>query len=347
MACRALDKLAPQFNAVLSDPIVGTNPKFLAALEIAKRVAMSNSNIFISGESGSGKEVFARYIHNNSRRRNGPFVAINCSAIPESLLESELFGHAKGSFTGASDKRVGLFEEAEGGSLFLDEIGDLSLPLQAKLLRVIQEKKIKRVGENIYRPIDTRIISATHKDLGALIQDGQFRDDLYFRLNVIPISVPPLRERKDDILALAEIFLIRYARENGSVAERFSEDSITYLQQHEWPGNVRELQNAVERAVVLTTSPEVNLVDFLPTEKVTINHQDDRHGFFIECTEDLPSMEEVIQKYIAFAVSHNNGAKDKTAKAIGIDRKTLYKRLKTEREWRAAGVNSTNSSPLG
>lgn len=346
MACRALDNLALQTDDAASDPIVGTSPKFVSALEIAKRVSMSNANIFISGESGSGKEVFARYIHNNSRRRHGPFVAINCSAIPETLLESELFGHAKGSFTGASDKRVGLFEEAEGGTLFLDEIGDLTLPLQAKLLRVLQEKKIKRVGENIYRPIDNRIISATHKDLNSAVQDCQFRDDLYFRLNVIPICVPPLRERKEDIGALAEIFLQRFAKENGSPAVRFTEEAIQYLQECEWPGNVRELQNSIERAVVLTSGPEVKREDFLPSNRIAPVHQD-KHGFFVECSGELPSMEEVIQKYISFAVSHNNGAKDKTAKAIGIDRKTLYKRLKTEREWRAAGEVSTNGSPFG
>lgn len=318
--------------------IIGRSPKFLEALDIAKRVAKSSASIFITGESGTGKEIFAKFIHNESARHKGPFVAINCSAIPESLLESELFGHAKGAFTGAQEKKIGLFEEAQDGSLFLDEIGDLSLSLQAKLLRVLQEKKIKRVGENQDRPINCRIISATHKNLATEVEENKFREDLFFRLNVIPISLPPLRERQEDLLPLAESFLRKFALENGSPAKSFSKDAIKFILENRWRGNVRELENSVERAVVLSTDAEVNLDNLLPlssglnptTEKP--NGKADKNVFSIRYESQLPTLDEVVNKYIEFAVEKNSGARDKTAKEIGIDRKTLYKRLKPETE---------------
>lgn len=316
--------------------IIGRSPQFLHALDIAKRVATSNANIFITGESGTGKEVFANFIHSESKRKSGQFIAINCSAIPENLLESELFGHAKGSFTGAQDKRIGLFEEAQDGTLFLDEIGDLSLSLQAKLLRVLQEKKIKRVGENQQRTVNCRIISATHKDLSVEVNEKRFREDLYFRLNVIPIAIPPLRERGEDILPIAESFLRKFALENGSPAKFLSKDAIKFLVENPWRGNVRELENAIERAVVLCSESEVSLDSFMPfssslhsiAEKV--NKVVDRNRFSVECGDTLLTLDEVIQKYIEFAVEKNAGARDRTAKELGIDRKTLYKRIKSE-----------------
>jgi DNA-binding NtrC family response regulator len=261
-------------------------------------------------------------------------VAINCSAIPESLLESELFGHAKGSFTGAYEKKIGLFEEAQNGTLFLDEIGDLSLSLQAKLLRVIQERTIKRVGENTYRDINCRIISATHKDLGLEVNEHRFREDLYFRLNVIPIVIPPLRDRYEDLIPLAENFLKRFALENGSCAKTFSKEAIKFVLDNPWRGNVRELENVVERAVVLSGEPEVSLEDFMPTCLDLHTLAQDKIGtstenmFFVNHSEHLPTLDDIIQKYIEYAVLKNGGAKDKTAKEIGIDRKTLYKRLR-------------------
>lgn len=317
--------------------IIGKSPKFLDALNISKRVAPSTTNIFISGESGTGKEVFAKYIHSESARKKGPFVAINCSAIPENLLESELFGHAKGAFTGAQEKKIGLFEEAEDGTLFLDEIGDLSLPLQAKILRVLQEKKIKRVGENQQRNVNCRIISATHKDLMIEIKNGRFREDLYFRLKVIPVHLPPLRERKEDILPLAESFLRKFAIENGSSVKKFSSEAIEFLLSNSWRGNVRELENAVERAVVIATGDEIVKKDFMleqfesqevafPVKNQMPGFEED--GFYIPYTPDnIMSLDEVMNRYIDFTVKKNNGARDKTAREIGIDRKTLYKRL--------------------
>lgn len=323
--------------------IIGKSPSFLAALDVAKRVAKSNANIFIAGESGTGKEVVARFIHNESKRKNGPFVAINCSAIPENLLESELFGHAKGSFTGAIDKKLGLFEEASNGTLFLDEIGDLSLPLQAKILRVLQEKKIKRVGENKPRDVNARVISATHKNLAEEINAGRFREDLFFRLNVIPVQLPPLRDRKEDILPLAEHFIKKFASLNESPARKFSKDAIQYLLNKTWRGNVRELENAIERAVVLCSSDVITVeelnstpVAFIESNDMTMQSEGD---FLVHLNGSLLPLQEVMQKYIEFAVAKNGGAKDKTARELGIDRKTLYKRISS------SGAESASSQP--
>lgn len=316
--------------------MIGTSPQFISALEISQKVAMSTANIFISGESGTGKEVFAKYIHSEGQNPNGPFVAINCSAIPENLLESELFGHAKGSFTGAIDKKVGLFEEAQDGTLFLDEIGDLSLSLQAKLLRVLQDKQIKRVGENQYRSVNCRIISATHKNLSTEINDAKFREDLFFRLNVIPIVIPPLRERQEDIIPLAEFFMEKYVSENNSSVTSFSDDALKFIRNNPWRGNVRELENCIERAVVLSSLSEITLQDFLPSEsslmsKVSVpdSAHFDTEDFNVPVAKELPTLNYIINKYIEYAVGKNDGARDKTAKDIGIDRKTLYKRMKT------------------
>ena len=315
--------------------MIGHSNVFMNLLLVSQKIAQSSANIFISGESGTGKELIAQFIHDKSLQSKGPFVAINCSAIPENLLESELFGHAKGSFTGAIDKKIGLFEEAENGTLFLDEIGDLSLPLQAKLLRVLQEKKIKRVGENQFRSINARIISATHKNLAKEIELGNFREDLFYRLSVVPIDIPPLRERKEDIIPLAEYFLKEYATKNRSSVQRFSPDALQYLIDNPWYGNVRELENAIERAVILAKSEQVERGDFSPSiielNKQSVQDKNEihfEHEFTIGFQDHLPTLDDTIQKFIEFAVSHNQGAKDRTAREIGIDRKTLYKRLR-------------------
>ena len=315
--------------------IIGRSPKFVAALDVAGRVAISRANILITGESGTGKEVFAKFIHSESKSQKGKFVAINCSAIPENLLESELFGHAKGAFTGALDKRIGLFEEAQDGTLFLDEIGDLSPALQAKLLRVLQEKKIKRVGENTDRDINCRIISATHKDLAVEITQKRFREDLFFRLNVIPILIPPLRERSEDLLPLAEFFLRKYVLENGAGTKTFASDASRYILENKWRGNVRELENTIERAVALCDEAQISVEHFLPQAPKlpdASNQAAQLSGnlFTVAYAENLPMLEDIVQKYIEFAIEKNNGARDKTAKDIGIDRKTLYKRIRPD-----------------
>lgn len=312
--------------------VIGKSQGFKKAMELAKRVSSSQANVLISGESGSGKEVIAKAVHELGDKKDGPFIAINCSAIPENLLESELFGHAKGAFTGANDKKIGLFEEANKGTLFLDEIGDLSLPLQAKLLRVLQERKVKRIGENQYRDISARIICATHKDLRKEVTEGRFREDLYFRLNVIPIYMPPLRERRDDILPLSEYFLKKFALMNNVQVKGFTKDAIQKLEGHEWKGNVRELENAIERAVVLSTSDFLRAED-LPTddmfgsESSMDNGNSKKKGFNFEDDKPL-SLDELSKKYIQHIFDKNGGAKEQTAKDLGIDRKTLYRKLK-------------------
>lgn len=313
-----------------SCPIIGQSKLILSAIKNAKRVASSEANIFLFGESGTGKELFAKFIHAQSHNSSGPFIAINCTAIPESLLESELFGHVKGSFTGAYTNKVGLFEEVEGSTLFLDEIGDLSMTLQVKLLRVIQERKIRRVGDTQYKKIHVRIISATHKNLSKEILANRFREDLYYRLNVIPIKIPSLRNRTDDILPLARHFLDLFLKENHSNQKIFSKEAIRYLETHSWKGNVRELQNAIERAVVMADGELIVEKDFLsdldPVE-TSLNELLSENQFKLNFDDHLPLLSEAIEKYIEFAVSFNGGAKDKTARELGIDRKTLYKKL--------------------
>lgn len=309
--------------------VIGRSPGFKTAMELAKRVSSSQANIIISGESGSGKEVVARAVHELGERKNQPFIAINCSAIPENLLESELFGYAKGAFTGAMGSKVGLFEEANNGTLFLDEIGDLALPLQAKLLRVLQERKIKRIGENQSRDITARIICATHKNLKKEVEAGKFREDLYFRLNVIPIYMPPLRERKEDILPLSEYFLKKFSIMNNVTLKGFTKDAIKKLESHLWQGNVRELENAIERAVVLATSEYIE-ADDLPTQEQSGSESKAEGGAnnALFAINSLMTLEDVCKKYIEFIFKRNNFAKEQTAKELDIDRKTLYRKLK-------------------
>ena len=309
--------------------IIGRSQGFKQAMELAKRVSSSQANIIISGESGSGKEVVARAVHELGDRKNQPFVAINCSAIPENLLESELFGYAKGAFTGAMGSKLGLFEEANNGTLFLDEIGDLALPLQAKLLRVLQERKIKRIGENQSRDISARIICATHKNLKKEVEQGRFREDLYFRLNVIPIYMPPLRDRKEDILPLSEYFLKKFSIMNNVSLKGFTKEAIKKLENHNWQGNVRELENAIERAVVLATSEYIE-PDDLPSHDYGASEDkaEASSSNALFTINSLMTLEDVSKKYIEFIFKRNNFAKEQTAKELDIDRKTLYRKLK-------------------
>jgi len=318
--------------------IIGKSPNFLKALDLAKRVASSNSSVFICGESGTGKEVIARTIHNISNRAKNSFVAINCSAIPENLLESELFGYAKGAFTGAAEKKVGLFEEAEGGTLFLDEIGDMNVHLQAKLLRVLQEKKIKRIGENQMRDIDVRVISATHKDLKKEMHENRFREDLFFRLNVIPIYIPPLRERVEDVIPLAEFFLKKYSALNHVPMKGFSKPALEKLLRNPWKGNVRELENTVERAVVLSQGRQIesdDLLDFFdsPSSSSSASAASGLNLFDVKnlATEDVMPADRMMKLYIKHVLEKNSWAKEKTAKDLEIDRKTLYRKLQEMR----------------
>ncbi len=309
--------------------VIGKSPGIKHALDLARRVSQSDANVLITGESGTGKEIIARKIHALGPRSKMPFLAINCASIPENLLESEFFGHAKGSFTGAIDKKVGLFEEADEGTLFLDEIGDLNLSLQAKLLRVLQERKIRRIGENQYRPVKARIIAATHKNLREEVEYKRFREDLFFRLNVIPIWIPPLRERKEDIIPLAEFFLRKFSALSNKRSKHFSDDCLKAMINHQWQGNVRELENSIERALVLSESETIEAKDI-----ITVDYSDDRENknpfSFAKLTAGtkLLSVEELINQYIVYVLELNQGVKEKTAKDLRIDRKTLYRRLK-------------------
>jgi two-component system NtrC family response regulator/two-component system response regulator HydG len=244
------------------DNLVGESPAMLAAFKAVRQVGESSASVLLVGESGTGKELFAQALHQNSPRRQRPFVKVACAALPESLLESELFGHERGSFTGALYARAGRFEAADGGTLFLDEIGDISLTVQVKLLRFLEEREFERVGGNKTFKVDVRIVAATHRDLRRKIAEGSFREDLYYRLNVIEVKIPPLRERGADIPLLAQHFLVRFAKANHKTVTRISDEALGLLLRHSWPGNVRELENAMERAVVLAEEPELGAAHF-------------------------------------------------------------------------------------
>jgi two-component system response regulator HydG len=297
------------------DNILGRSKAMQSVFEQIKMVAGSDASVLIVGESGTGKELVARAIHHNSPRKNGPFVAVNCAAIPEALLESELFGHEKGAFTGADRKRHGLFVEASGGTLLLDEIGDLSPGLQAKLLRALQDKAVRPVGASQEIHVDLRLISATHRDLLALIAEGKFREDLYYRLAVLPLRLPSLRERGEDILLLAEHFLRRAAESLGKPLEGFDDDARAWLLQHRWPGNVRELENVVERAATLARHVRVTQPDLQTEFSATV-----------ATAGAWPTLEELESQYIQRVLDHTRGDKTLAAKILGISVRTLQRR---------------------
>jgi two-component system, NtrC family, response regulator HydG len=317
--------------------VIGKSAAMKAIFDLVGRVAGATANVLITGESGSGKEMVARAIHESGNRASKPFVAINCTAIPETLLESELFGHAKGSFTGAIQRKRGLFEEAEGGTLFLDEIGDMNPQLQSKLLRVIQERKVRAVGDNVDKSVDVRIIAATHKDLKAAIKDGRFREDLYYRLSVIPIVIPPLRNRRDDIPLLAEHFLKKYSALNNSPVRGFTKRGVAKLMAQKWEGNVRELENMVERAVVLCQSPLIDETDIPNPETQSAE------AFFSGATGDFPTVGQLEERYIRLILEKTAGRKDKAAQILGINRRTLYRK---EREFGLVPADSPEEEDL-
>jgi two-component system, NtrC family, response regulator HydG len=293
-------------------------------LQLARKLAPVDTSVLITGESGSGKERIARLVHDESGRAHGPFVAVNCAAVSESLLESELFGHARGAFTGATADRAGLFEAASGGTLFLDEVGEIPMPMQAKLLRALQEKEVRRVGENKNRPIDVRVVAATNRDLGEDVAGGAFRKDLYYRLRVVELRVPPLRERKEDLLPLARLFLAEAARRTGRRVTGLTPRAADQLLRHDWPGNVRELENAIERAVVLAAGDRVD-VDDLP-EEIRVALPVVYHAGVVR------TLDEVERDYTLAVLERNGGHQAKTAKELGIGTATLYRKL---RDWRA------------
>ncbi len=309
--------------------IISKSSDMQKVIELAQRVAFASANVLITGESGTGKEVIAKIIHNLSPRGNKPLVAINCAAIPEGLLESELFGHAKGSFTGAVQNRRGLFREANGGTLFLDEIGDLSLPLQAKILRVLQEKKVRPVGSNEEHIVDVRIVSATHKNLEQSIKKGDFRGDLFYRLNVIPIHLSPLRQRPDDILPLAQHFLSRMVKKYEMTEKKLTSEAMDAMVAHEWPGNVRELENVIERAVILSGDSITHDNLFITPQAVPLVPRNSTNIFDMLDPMPLKNLELM---YIQYILTKTGGRKDKAAAILQIDRKTLFRKLSDQQK---------------
>lgn len=304
----------------LGDSLIGGSPKMVELFDLIQRVGPTTANVLITGESGTGKEMVARALHKHSGNANRPFIAINCSAIPETLLESELFGHSKGSFTGAISSRKGLIEEANGGTLFLDEIGDMTMALQAKLLRVLQEKSIKPVGDNQYRRVDVRFIAATHHNLKEGIKENRFREDLFYRLNVIPISIPPLRERPEDITVLIEHFARVFSNAHGMPEKKFTKKALSRMVSQRWTGNVRELENFVERCLILSPHGEIDEKDLFT---VGLNQEGPVHS--PEETDLLP-LKEIEKRYIAYILGKTGGKREKAAQILKIDRKTLYRK---------------------
>jgi DNA-binding NtrC family response regulator len=311
------------------DELIGASPVMQTLYDQVKRVADSEASILITGESGSGKELVARSIHRRSRRIQKPFVAINCAALPEALLESELFGHVKGAFTDARADRKGLFEQAEGGTLFLDEIGELPIAMQPKLLRAIEEGKVRPVGGNNEIEFDARIITATNRDLESAVEDGQFREDLFFRVNVIQLEVPPLRARGTDVLLLSQYFLDLFAKRSGKGVTEFSEQVAERLISYHWPGNVRELRNVMERAVALTRYDQIVPED-LPQS--ILEHKATQVVLAGDNPSELVPLQEIERRYIEHVLTACDGNKTKAAKVLGLDRKTLYRKLKEEKD---------------
>jgi len=305
--------------------IIGSSPAMVRMMETVAQVAVSEATVMVTGESGAGKELVAAAIHHNSPRKEGPFVKVNCAAITETLLESELFGHEKGAFTGADRRKEGRFIQADGGSLFLDEVGEMPVSMQVKLLRVIQERELTRVGGEQTIPVDVRLIVATNQDLAEMVKAGTFREDLYYRLNVVELKTPPLRERREDIPLLAAYFLTRFAEKNRKSVERFSPRAMDLLIRHPWPGNVRELMNTIERAVVLARTTCLDESDFAA---LTVRlHETDTALSSSAFPADIP-LERIEREAIVNTLASADGNKSEAARRLGITRKTLREKLK-------------------
>jgi len=323
---RRLEKENVELRAEVTDrysfeSIICSSEKMKEVLDLAGRVAASDASLLITGESGTGKELLAKGVHFNSRRANGPFVAVNCAAIPEALIESELFGHVKGSFTGAVRDKEGKFELADGGTLFLDEIGDLRIDLQAKILRALQEREVDRIGGGKPVSVDVRVIAATNKDIERAVKDGTFREDLYYRLNVITLFIPPLRDRKEDIPVLSGHFLKKF---NTEADVRMDASALSVLTAYGWPGNVRELENVIERASVLKRGLLITreeLPEKLKKEKMGVE------GIILNIPEQGISLEELEKKLIIKALEKHKGNQTRAAEFLGITRPTLIYRM--------------------
>lgn len=323
--------------------IVGNSRKMQEVYKTLGRIAVSDVTVLVTGESGTGKELIARAVHSNSSRLGKPFIALNCAAIPRELLESELFGHERGAFTGATERKAGKFEQAEGGTLFLDEIGDMPLELQAKLLRVLQEKEITRTGGNQTLPVDVRIVAASNQNLMEMVRDKTFREDLFYRLNVVPIELPPLRERKEDLPELTNFFLQRARQELAVKVDGVSDEALQLLRQHNWPGNVRELENLIKRASLLTANQVLQPADFTSLNStVAIGRQSESLESLVasKLQSSLASMnlgeldnlyamvmEQVERPLINIILQQTRGNQVRSAEILGINRNTLRKKI--------------------
>jgi len=330
--CRKLERQVESQSSRKTGVLIGSHPTMLELQRIIQRVAPTNSTVLILGETGTGKELVARAMHQQSSRASQAFVAVNCGALPENLIESELFGHLKGAFTGADVDRLGLFEVANGGTLFLDEIGELPKAMQAKLLRVLESGEIRRVGEGLTRKVDCRIVCATHRNLPHMVQDGEFREDLMYRINTFQIHIPSLQQRRSDIPALAESLLLRVRPSAAGQSPHFSDQVRALLQDHAWPGNVRELANVIEHASVMC--------DRLPIEVEHLPSQFGQTRLAIAATPshqpEIISLREMEQRMIEAALDRHQGNKTAAAQELGVSIKTLYNKLNSTSDRSAA-----------
>ena len=316
----------PQINKSKNEnkrkKLITSHPSMERLLRMAEKIAPSRSTVLIRGETGVGKEIMARYIHENSDRKGGPFIAVNCAALPENLLESELFGHEKGAFTGAVNKKKGKFELASGGTLLLDEISEMAVSIQAKLLRVLQEREIDRVGGQYSIPVDTRIIATTNRELEEEVKEGNFRSDLYYRLNVVPLLLPPLRERADDIAPLADYFLEKHCHLNNVPLKTIAPDAISYLKTKDWPGNIREFENLIERCTLLVDSEKISASDL-----EFISGPKDQSPVDNSFNHSIIPLKEMEKKMIMKALDDHKGNRTHAAKMLGISVRTLRNKL--------------------
>ena len=317
------DLIAAILEAVTqeSNTMIANDPSMKTVMALAEKIAPSEATVLITGESGTGKEVMSSFIHRKSKRKDEPFIALNCAAIPENLLESELFGHEKGAFTGATHRRIGKFEEAHGGTLLLDEISEMSVSLQAKLLRVLQEQQFERVGSGHTIETDVRIIATSNRNLGSEVRKGKFREDLYYRLNVIPIELPDLSQRREDIPLLAIHFMEKYAKLNDKNITSISESSMKILSEYNWHGNVRELENFIERAIVVSRTGTLNEADF-PSQLFAVEENEIGEGI-----QAKASIHEMEKSLILKTLQANNGNRTRAAKSLGITTRTLRNKL--------------------
>jgi DNA-binding NtrC family response regulator len=322
-------KLRQQLDARYGlENIIGQSAPMVEVLETVKQVAPSRASVLIQGESGTGKEVVARAIHQISPRRNGPFVAVHCAALSLNLLESELFGHEKGAFTGAMERRIGRFEEADGGTIFLDEIGEIDPSVQVKILRVLGERQFERVGGNKTLTVDVRLVAATNRNLEELVKAGKFRDDLFYRLQVVTITLPPLRSRGDDVVLLANAFLREFSRENNKAITEITPEAMTGLQLYTWPGNVRELRTAIERAVVLARGEKITVRDLPPAVRAMVETAREQGALSPEqIIKSAMTMREAERLMIINALKSTESNRSLAAKQLDISRRTLHRKI--------------------